>query len=192
VTPRTTPEQRAAANELLAAVAARIGETVSDGCLDIDGECVAGVSPFSGRVFVSGVAGLDRGKVIEAMPAASRTPNGLPSQVWEVVALIAERMAERIRREPEMGRLAAKAGPSRAPGETHYSDGAPVDGNCQSRVGSEVCGYKCALPAGHPGLHTDEGRFTLWPDAADTRTTFTVDGAPGETHYSDGKEVRHA
>lgn len=126
MTPRTTPEQRAVANELLAAVAARLGETVNDGCLDIDGECAAGVSPFSGRVFVSGVAGLDRGKVIEAMPAASRTPNGLPSQVWEVVALIAERMAERIRRAPEMEALAAKAGPSRAPGESHYTDGKEV------------------------------------------------------------------
>ena len=126
MTPRTTPEQRAAANELLAAVAARLGETVNDGCLDIDGECVAGVSPFSGRVFVSGVAGLDRGKVFEAMPAASRTPNGKPSQVWEIVSLIAERMAERVRRAPEMEALAAKAGPSRAPGETHYSDGSEV------------------------------------------------------------------
>jgi hypothetical protein len=46
--------------------------------------------------------------------------------VWEVVALIAERMAERIRREPEMEALAAKAGPSRAPGETHYTDGTEV------------------------------------------------------------------
>ncbi len=107
MTPRPTPEQVTAARELLAAVAARLGETVNDGCLDIDGECVAGVSPFSGRVFVSGVAGLDRGKVFEAMPAASRTPNGRPSQVWEVVALIADRMAERVRRAPEMEALAA-------------------------------------------------------------------------------------
>ena len=90
----------------------------------VGGEMVAYRS--GAKVVVLSVAGFDGHTVIEAMPAAFRTPNGKPSQVWEIVSLIAERMAERIRRAPEMEALAAKAGPSRAPGETHYSDGKEV------------------------------------------------------------------
>ncbi len=90
----------------------------------VGGEMVAYRS--GAKVVVLSVAGFDGHTVIEAMPAAVRTPNGKPSQVWEIVSLIAERMAERIRRAPEMEALAAKAGPSRAPGETHYSDGKEV------------------------------------------------------------------
>lgn len=44
-------------------------------------------------------------------------------------------------------------------------------GICQGQMHA----YRCALPVGHTGLHADEGRFTLWPDAADTR--FVVDAA---------------
>ena len=124
MTPRTTTEQRAAANELLAAAAARIGGTITGAYLDVPGCCVAHVA--EDRVCVRGVAGFDGHTVIEAIPHAYRTPNGKPSQVWEIIGLIAERMAERIRRAPEMEALAAKAGPSRAPGERHYSDGKEV------------------------------------------------------------------
>lgn len=124
MTPRPTPEQVTAARELLAAVAARLGGTITGAYLDVPGCCVAHVA--EDRVCIRGVAGFDGHTVIEAIPRAYRTPNGNPSQVWEVVALIAERMAERIRRAPEMARMAAKAGPSRAPGETHYSDGKEV------------------------------------------------------------------
>ena len=124
MTPRPTPEDMAAARELLAAVAARLGGTITGAYLDVPGCCVAHVA--EDRVCVRGVAGFDGHTVIEAIPHAYRTPNGRPSQVWEVVALIADRMAERIRRAPEMEALAAKAGPSRAPGETRYSDGKEV------------------------------------------------------------------
>ena len=125
MTPRPTPEQVTAARELLAAVAARIGASF-DGPdqLSLDGFVIA--ARAGERVCADGVAGFDGHTVVLAMPAAFRTPNGKPSQVWEVVSLIAERMAERIRRAPEMEALAAKAGPSRAPGETHYSDGEEV------------------------------------------------------------------
>jgi len=122
---RPTPAQVTAAQELLAAAAARIGADYSCGFAFIGESTVACVSGGA-KVVVLSVAGFDGHTVFEAMPATFRTPDGKPSQVWEVVALIAERMAERIRRAPEMEALAAKAGPSRAPGETHYSDGSEV------------------------------------------------------------------
>lgn len=125
MTPRPTPEQVTAARELLAAVAARLGASF-DGPdqLSLDGFVIA--ARAGERVCADGVAGFDGHTVVLAMPAAFRTPNGKPSQVWEIVGFIAERMAERVRRAPEMEALAAKAGPSRAPGETHYSDGSEV------------------------------------------------------------------
>ena len=129
MTPRTTPEQRAAANELLAAVAARLGASFQRGAVFERSAAFVGdtcVAVAGAKVVVLSVAGFDGHTVIEAMPAAFRTPNGKPSQVWEIVGFIAERMAERVRRAPEMEALAAKAGPSRAPGETHYSDGSEV------------------------------------------------------------------
>ena len=125
MTPRPTPEQVTAARELLAAVAARLGASF-DGPdqLSLDGFVIA--ARAGERVCADGVAGFDGHTVVLAMPAAFRTPNGKPSQVWEIVVLIADRMAERVRRAPEMEALAAKAGPSRAPGETYYSDGEEV------------------------------------------------------------------
>ena len=128
MTPRPTPEQRAAAEELLAAVAARLGGTITGAYLDVPGCCVAHVA--EDRVCVRGVAGFDGHTVIEAIPHAYRTPNGKPSQVWEIVGLIADRMAERIRRAPEMEALAAesakRSGPTREPGDKVYNDGSEV------------------------------------------------------------------
>ncbi len=127
MTPRTTEELLATGRALLAAVAAQIqGAEIDDGeWLMLDGWCAACVLG-SGNVAATLVYGWDGREVVTAMPSAIRTPNGKASQVQEVVSLIAERMAERIRRAPEMEALAAKAGPSRAPGESHYSDGKEV------------------------------------------------------------------
>jgi hypothetical protein len=49
---------------------------------------------------------------------------------------------------------------------------AVLPGICQGQMRA----YRCALPVGHTGLHADEGRFTLWPDAADTRPVVTLPG----------------
>ena len=99
MTPRPTPEQVTAARELLAAVAARLGASF-DGPdqLSLDGFVIA--ARAGERVCADGVAGFDGHTVVLAMPAAFRTPNGKPSQVWEIVGFIAERMAERVRRAP--------------------------------------------------------------------------------------------
>lgn len=50
-------------------------------------------------------------------------------------------------------------------------------GICQGQMHA----YRCALPVGHTGLHADEGRFTLWPDAADTRSVVDAADAKGLT-----------
>ena len=50
-------------------------------------------------------------------------------------------------------------------------------GICQGQMRA----YRCALPEGHTGLHADEGRFTLWPDAADTRPVVDAADAKGLT-----------
>ena len=50
-------------------------------------------------------------------------------------------------------------------------------GICQGQMHA----YRCALPVGHTGLHADEGRFTLWPDAADTRPVVDAADAKGLT-----------
>lgn len=50
-------------------------------------------------------------------------------------------------------------------------------GICQGQMRA----YRCALPVGHTGLHADEGRFTLWPDAADTRPVVDAADAKGLT-----------
>lgn len=129
MTRRPTQAQHDAANALLAAVAERLGATVECGYMHVGDDLVA-VTTAAAGVAVLSVAGFDGHTVIEAMPAAFRTPNGRRSQVQEVVDLIRERQSERERRAPEMARLAAasaaRGGQVRDPGDSHYSDGSEV------------------------------------------------------------------